>query len=54
MSVLDNFFEFRWEANRKQWSGPPVEPLAEYRRQRANIGYARRPPQREAADVAAG
>ena len=30
MSVLDNFFEFRWEANRKQWSGPPVEALAEY------------------------
>ena len=32
MSVLDNFFEFRWEANRKQWSGPPVEHLAEYTR----------------------
>ena len=30
MSVLDNFFQFRWEANRKQWSGPPVEHLAEY------------------------
>ena len=30
MGVFHNFFEFGWEANRKQWNGSPLEHLAEY------------------------
>jgi hypothetical protein len=30
MGVFDNFFEFGWEANRKQWDGPAIEHGPEY------------------------
>jgi hypothetical protein len=30
MGIFDNFFEFGWEANSKQWDGPPIEHGPEY------------------------
>jgi hypothetical protein len=30
MGIFDNFFEFKWEPNRKQWVGSPIEHLSEY------------------------
>ena len=30
MDVFDDFFLFGWEANRKQWDGPPIEHGPEY------------------------